>query len=828
MHKGENVMKINPSVFKKNYRISFVLAIVAALLVFTGVFAASEPISLNFATWVGNIFISSAVQDGWVLESGENTNIGEGLDKNSTTLIVGDDAKNRQYISILSFNTSTLPDQIVITAAQIKLKKQGFVGNPFTALGDLVLDIKDSAFSQNAALQLEDFSALANPCEAGRLTPGDVHIYIADLSPLCFKFISRIGLTQFRLHFVLDDNNNSNSDYLRFFSGGTASEIAPQLIVTYCAGPESPVLTFPSDDAVVFAGPINFTWNTPSSATEYQIEFMDSAGTPIHTSPWIGATNYYASLSAGTYKWHVRARNADGDCLWSDSWDLTVSDPPTPIFPPNGAVVFAGITNFTWNAVPENILASGATEYYLEYSGTSSGNCDWSNATSCTVNLVAGSYSWRVKTRNAISESAWSETWTLTVSDPPTLVSPPNGAVVFVGITNLIWNPVPENIPASGATEYQFELMDLAGNPILNSGWIIGATSYSPNLVAGSYRWYVKAKNAISESAWDNTWDLTVSDPPTHVSPPNGSVVFAGITNFTWNTVLENIPVSGATQYCFAYGSGDCDILSPESSGWISATNYSISMAVGTYNWHVKAKNAISTSGWSASWSLIVSDPPTLTDPPDNATVFAGPVNFTWNVINGATEYYFEYMDSSNTPLGNSGWISSTNYLVLFNTPLGNCPWSQTTCFEDVNTGPYYWHVKARNSNINSESLWSATRKFSIAIDIRWTNENFVCPYHYYFGSLDANHSKTTARFITALAHNITLSVTTAGDLSVYLSLYYPNGSIVGKKQGPGNSLSINEQIPINKYYWVVIERAAGSGNYNLRLTYDPVEQPCP
>jgi hypothetical protein len=585
-----------------DHRISFVLAVMAMLLVFTGAQAAGTSFSPNFSTWIANIFTSYAAYDGWVRESGENTNIADTFDKRSTTLIVGDDAKNRQYRSILSFNTSTLPDQIVIASAQLKLKKQGFAGNPFTTLGDLVLDIKDSTFGSSAALQLEDFSVPAIYEACALVTPGDAHVYTAELNSNCFDYISRVGLTQFRLRFALDDNNNSSPDYLRFFSGETAAEIAPQLIVTYCIGPAAPVLIFPLQNAVVFAGPINFTWNPSKGATEYQINFMDSTGTSVYTSPWIGTTNFYASIGAGAYKWQVRARNADGDCLPSNPWDLTVSDPPMLVSPPNGAVVFAGIINFTWNAVPENIPVSGATEYYFEYSGTSSGNCGWSNATSCSVNMPAGAYTWHVKARNAISESAWSETWTLTVSDPPMLVSPPNGAVVFAGITNFTWNTVPENIPASGATEYQFEYLDLAGNPILNSGWMIGVTSYSPNLVAGSYKWHVKAKNAISESAWSDLWDLTVSDPPTLVSPSDGTTLpVSGPITFVWNPVISNA-VSGEAKYYLEYkgpSSGYCD--------WSNMTTCSKNLGAGTYTWSVRAKNDISESRFrEPSWTITI------------------------------------------------------------------------------------------------------------------------------------------------------------------------------------------------------------------------------
>src|SRR5215216_66305 len=61
-------------------------------------------------------FKSNATNDGWILESAENTNAGGSFEKNGTTFNVGDDQKNRQYKSILSFDTSSLSDNAVIVS----------------------------------------------------------------------------------------------------------------------------------------------------------------------------------------------------------------------------------------------------------------------------------------------------------------------------------------------------------------------------------------------------------------------------------------------------------------------------------------------------------------------------------------------------------------------------------------------------------------------------------------------------------------------------------------------------------------------------------------
>ena len=108
-------------------------------------------------------FNSIDAYDGWILESGENSNHGGTLDKTAKVIFVGDDAKDRQYRGILSFNTNSIPDNAVITSAQVKIKRQTVVGtNPFNTHGNLLLEIRNGTFSNNITLNVEDFSAIAN------------------------------------------------------------------------------------------------------------------------------------------------------------------------------------------------------------------------------------------------------------------------------------------------------------------------------------------------------------------------------------------------------------------------------------------------------------------------------------------------------------------------------------------------------------------------------------------------------------------------------------------------------------------------------------------
>ncbi|MGC1376671.1 MAG: hypothetical protein WA821_10620, partial [Anaerolineales bacterium] len=182
---------------------------------------------------VTRTFSSVATQDGWVLELGENSNSGGSMNSTALTFQLGDDAANRQYRAILSFDTSSLPDNAIISSVTLKIMPGGApVGKP-NLLGTLWVDVRKGPFGV-AALQLGDFNAAASALKVGAFdkTPPASGWYSAALNPAGRSNINKTGLTQFRLYFALDDNNNHIADFMKFLSGDSLSN-KPVLVITY-------------------------------------------------------------------------------------------------------------------------------------------------------------------------------------------------------------------------------------------------------------------------------------------------------------------------------------------------------------------------------------------------------------------------------------------------------------------------------------------------------------------------------------------------------------------------------------------------------------------
>lgn len=181
------------------------------------------------------IFRSIAQNDGWILESMEISGKGGNMNINGQALVLGDDKANRQYRSILHFDTAPLPDNAVIKKMTLSLKKKYMVGiNPFITHKYIKVDIHSGSFSNNSALQLTDFQAAASRNWIGTIKNNPVNgWYSAVLNSLAFPNINLTGATQFRLYFALDDDNDNSADYIQFFSGNALSTDRPQLIIEY-------------------------------------------------------------------------------------------------------------------------------------------------------------------------------------------------------------------------------------------------------------------------------------------------------------------------------------------------------------------------------------------------------------------------------------------------------------------------------------------------------------------------------------------------------------------------------------------------------------------
>ncbi len=187
--------------------------------------------------FVTETFTSNGKNDGWALESSENSNQGGEINNQAATFVLGDNHQNSQFRSILHFPTHSLPNDSVITGVMLIIKKYDMAGiDPFTTHQNILVDISDGAFGfiPYRGLQSSDFQSSSCLDAAGtiqNIPMGDWYWTFLDIS--AFNCINRYGITQLRLRFQLDDDNDMTYDYLRFYSGDSDFQNRPRLIIKY-------------------------------------------------------------------------------------------------------------------------------------------------------------------------------------------------------------------------------------------------------------------------------------------------------------------------------------------------------------------------------------------------------------------------------------------------------------------------------------------------------------------------------------------------------------------------------------------------------------------
>ena len=218
-------------------------------------FRATNDSSLTTTFWVDDVnlttcgggggpvtvtFVSVGSQDGYVNESGENTNVGGTLSSAATTtsaLRVGDTAADNQIKAFVSFNTSAIPDTATITSATLRLRRGTVVGtNTFTTHGTCRADIHSSGFGGSTTLAVGDFQAAATATNVATMSNplADLDWSTGNLNAAGLAAISKTGTTQLRVYLTTDDNDDLSADYVGFFSGENATAAnRPELVVTY-------------------------------------------------------------------------------------------------------------------------------------------------------------------------------------------------------------------------------------------------------------------------------------------------------------------------------------------------------------------------------------------------------------------------------------------------------------------------------------------------------------------------------------------------------------------------------------------------------------------
>ena len=224
-------------------------------------------------------------------------------------------------------------------------------------------------------------------------------------------------------------------------------------------------------------------------------------------------------------------------------------------------------------------------------------------------------------------------------AEPPVLLAPADGSTITSLPVTFSWQSV------EGAIRYQFQLAkDVAFTDVEYSKLLIGTNlelSFSGD--GNAHYWRVRAKNISGWGDWSATWSFDTIAPPERpvlLTPFDGSTIESLPVNFSWQTV------DGALRYQFQIAKGVA-FTDVEYSKLLIGTNLELSFSGdgNAHYWRVRAKNISGWSEWSDSWTfhtIAPPDSPVLLSPSNGSSITSLPVTFSWQAVEGATNYQLE------------------------------------------------------------------------------------------------------------------------------------------------------------------------------------------
>lgn len=255
----------------------------------------------------------------------------------------------------------------------------------------------------------------------------------------------------------------------------------------------------------------------------------------------------------------------------------------------------------------------------------------------------------------------------------------------------------------------------------------------------------------------------------TLVAPANNAPFFSTGVTFTWETA------EGATKYQLQIAKPNfANPLQIVLDTIITTTTFTQQLAIGAYEWRVRALNESSETKYSSRSFAIISN----ADFQSNVVILSSPIN---NLV-------------TNTPLQNLNWqsiIGATNYQVQIidgnNTIIKDQTITATSLSYSFSEGNYDWKVRATNGT--EQTLYSSR---SILVDTTIPNTPIL--------SAPSNLSTTTIKDIV-FQWNRTPIVGSVEKDSIYI---YKNNAltILSQKNEANSPFSVNLDSGI--YYWFV------------------------
>ncbi len=282
--------------------------------------------------------------------------------------------------------------------------------------------------------------------------------------------------------------------------------------------------------------------------------------------------------------------------------------------PANGVSLLDRRPNFDWTDF------AGASSYQLQVARNNTFTLGLVSATSLSsqyawpIDLLPNTtHYWRVRAKVGAVYTAWSNTWSFTTANPPSipvLVAPVNNALTTDYTPKLDWNNV--TVPLGTTFDhYQLQVATDAAftSIVLDKSDLVNLTdsefTFPTDLTDNTtFYWRVRSFNSLGQySSWSLTRTFrTALLPPTLTSPANGGIVSNPRPTFDWSDVASvttySIQVSRYSNFSILLINA-----SAATSAYAPAVNLPLNV---TFYWRVRSNGTNGPSMWSSTNTFII------------------------------------------------------------------------------------------------------------------------------------------------------------------------------------------------------------------------------
>lgn len=370
------------------------------------------------------------------------------------------------------------------------------------------------------------------------------------------------------------------------------------------------------------------SWGILTDSLNYEIQYSTDLASWTSLSITPGQNVNLPNLAPGFYYWRVRGIDFLGNVSsWSQILSIGVDPPPVLVSPNDGAITNDNTPDMKWTPWPNAGTAGISYEIQIgpDTATLSEPNGLDTITYQATVGafgapqpdpvvhtvaaaLLDGTYKWTVRAVDAANnKTIWANTWTFKVDTvgpaAPTLVSPPDGAVLSNPSVTFTWTPVTD--PGGSGVFYRLEVDELGDNfasPIVVDPVPgVNPSDYTlPTALSnGTYSWRMLAKDGAGNASGYSATNgfivnaggasfLTVGLGPN--SPPDSNqsniALNVPVMQLRFSAVSEDVKVTSVTFTALGTGNDATDITAvrlyadTNSNGTVDGTDTLLGTAI--------------------------------------------------------------------------------------------------------------------------------------------------------------------------------------------------------------------------------------------------------